>query len=555
MSETVPPQAIPTCRISLDCEVLVVGYGPVGAAIANLLGRYGVNTVVVDKAQEIFMAPRAIALDNEALRILQLAGVKDGDFATLAIPEVFLHSPQAGRFGRVNMAGGIDGHPKLVTFYQPELERALREKAAALGSVQCFLGYELMALAHKPDCVVATLRGPDGGQHSVKAAYIVAADGASSRVRILSGLDFKGETYSEDWLIIDAKRPGRMIDHVEFICDPSRPVPHMPAPGGRERWEFMLKPGETREQIESDESVRGLLSPWGNPDEMDIERRAVYRFHARVAECFRKGRVFLAGDAAHVTPPFVGQGLVAGLRDAANLSWKLAWVVKGRSPEAILDSYDDERRPHACAMIRLARLMGRLVMPRTAAAAWTIHGCIRLLRLLPFTRRYFDELGIKPKNQFASGLFVKGRSGSKLVRGGLLPQGWVRDIAGNAMLSDEALGPGLTLIGFGANPATPLDLGALAALSAAGGRIVHFGACGTRMGASSDGSFFEDLDNSFIPSVVPHGWAAIVRPDRTIVHDGPIQEVPRILRESLQILGLNKAVPALKPSTLSMATV
>ncbi|HWB95805.1 MAG TPA: FAD-dependent monooxygenase, partial [Bryobacteraceae bacterium] len=298
-----------------------------------------------------------------------------------------------------------------------------------------------------------------------------------------------------------------------------------------------------REQMESDESIRALLSPWGDLSEMDIERRAVYRFHARVADTFRRGRTFLVGDAAHITPPFVGQGLVAGLRDAANLSWKLAWVIKGRASEKILNSYDAERRPHAAAMINLARLMGRLVMPGSPVAAWLIHGLLRQLRRIPLVRRYFDELGIKPKNRFACGLFVKGRSGSNLVRGGLLPQGWLRDAAGNMTLSDEVLGPSLTLVGFGANPAPALHLGALAAFSAAGGRIVEIGSRGQRGGQHADGSFFEDLDNTFIPTMVPHGWAAIVRPDRTVLHDGPSNDVVRLVRESLQLLGTETTPP------------
>lgn len=525
-------------------DVLVVGLGPVGAALASLLGSYGVRTLVVDKSHEIFTAPRAIALDNEALRILQMAGIREGDFETVAIPRVLMRSPQAGEFGCVNTAGSIDGHPKLVTFHQPTLERVLRSRLASLPTVEIALGWELQALQEGLEDVTASLRSSEGRIRGVSARYIVGADGASSRVRQLLDLDFKGATYAEDWLIVDAQRPKPSIDHIEFICDPARPCPHMLAPAGRERWEFMLRPGETREQMESDDSIRKLLAPWGKPEEMAIERRAVYRFHARVAQRFSKGRCFLAGDAAHITPPFVGQGLVAGLRDAANLGWKLAWVIQGLAAESILDSYDAERRPHARAMIRLARFMGRLVMPSSAPAAWFIHGLLRQLRRLPAFRRYFDELGIKPRNCFSSGLFVKGRGGSRLVRGGVLPQGWLRTGSGEILLSDELIGNGLTLIGFGVDASAELNLPTLAELSRAGGTIARIDPRGMRSPGASDCSRAEDIHNHFIPDSVPHGWVALVRPDRTILHDGPVSEATRIVREGLQVLGVGAAPPA-----------
>src|SRR5208283_459988 len=454
-----------------DIDVLVVGYGPVGATIVNLLARYGVRVLVFDKAKEIFMAPRAIALDNEALRILQMAGLEDGDFDKVAIPYVRMVSPQLGEFGRINSLAQIDGHPKLVTFYQPQLEAALRRRALEHGSVQTALGVSLASFVERDDAVIATLDTGDGRTASVRARYLIGADGASSLVRQLIGQAFTGQTYAEDWLVVDARGAERPID---LICDCRRPVPHMTAPGGRERWEFMLRPGETRAEMEGDAKIRELLAPWGGPAAMTIERKAVYRFHARTAKAFSKGRVFLAGDAAHITPPFVGQGLVAGLRDAANLSWKIAWVLHGRAATAILDSYDVERRPHAKAMIDLAKFMGRLIMPRSATVALLVHGTLRLTRLTAAMRRYFDELGIKPKNVFARGLFAPKRSGAKLVRGGPLPQGWVRGPDGAVRRSDEALGPALTLVGFGCDPAEPVDAASLAAFQACGGRVVQF---------------------------------------------------------------------------------
>ncbi|MDH6147657.1 2-polyprenyl-6-methoxyphenol hydroxylase-like FAD-dependent oxidoreductase [Paraburkholderia sp. WSM4179] len=218
---------------------------------------------------------------------------------------------------------------------------------------------------------------PQGRRHAVRAPYLVGVDGASSLVRRLIGQEFKGRTFAEDWLIVDARHAPCPVDHVEFICDHRRATPHRVAPGGRERWEFMLRPGEHHEDTESETRIRELLSPWGNVDDMIIGRKSVYRFHARTVDAFSNGRMFLAGDAAHITPPFVGQGLAAGLRDAANLCWKLAWVVQGRADPRILIAMTRSGAPHAKAMINLAKFMGKLVMPRSGAVALLTHRLMR----------------------------------------------------------------------------------------------------------------------------------------------------------------------------------
>ncbi|MEM9455574.1 MAG: bifunctional 3-(3-hydroxy-phenyl)propionate/3-hydroxycinnamic acid hydroxylase [Myxococcota bacterium] len=511
-----------------EVDVLIVGYGPVGAAMAGLLGRYGVKTLVVDKETDIYMAPRAISLDNEALRILQTVGLADDAFTKVAIPFVKLHSPHLGQFGNINTAGSIDCHPKLVTFCQPELERALRDHAELRPSVYTATGVEMIDCTDHGDAVTVTLRTTAGGESQVRARYVVGADGASSRVRRLIGLDFEGETYVEDWLIVDAIGAPNNIDHIEFICDPDRPTPHMVAPRGRTRWEFMLKPGETREEMEADDKIAELLAPWTDGEAIQVERKAVYRFHARACHRFGRGRVFLAGDAAHITPPFAGQGLVAGLRDAVNLAWKLAWVVGGRASAMILDSYDEERRPHTAKTIDLAKLLGRIVMPQSQARALMIHGAMALLRRMPFGRRFVDDLGMKPKNAYPKGLFVRG--GQRGLRGSWFPQALVRDHTRCVVPSDDALGPQVALAGLGVDPRGYLSEATLRRWSQAGGRAVHVGSCGASCTA-------EDLEGRLVPGAAPHGWCVVVRPDRTVLHDGPVQEAERVVQESLDLLG------------------
>lgn len=515
-------------------DVLIVGLGPVGAALANLLGRQGVNTLVVDKATEIFQAPRAIALDNEALRVLQLCGLKAGEFDTVAIPEVRMHSPLFGSYSRAVTAGSIDCHPKLVTFFQPQLEAVLRERLAAYSHVEVKLGLELKSFSDRGQGVESELVDAHGQPLHVSSRYIVGADGANSLVRRLLGQDFQGKTYAEDWLVVDAKHVPKAIDHVEFICDPKRPTPHMVAPGQRQRWEFKLQPGETREEMERPEMVRQLLRPWTDGRDIDIERVAVYRFHARVADTFQVGKAFLVGDAAHITPPFVGQGLVAGLRDVANLAWKLAWVVQAKARPELLGSYTTERRPHVRAMINLAKIMGQLVMPRNVGLACIVHGLMKTLSHVPKLRHLFERLEIKPANRFKAGCFESNGKGNFMDRGSHMPQVWLKERGQEQItLSDDALGQNFVMIGFGVNPAQDLSPELVRQWQAIGGRFMCVAAAGSANQMDVSVSTWEDFDGRLMPDVAPHGWVAIVRPDKVIMHDGPLTAAASMLKNML----------------------
>ncbi|WP_332742208.1 bifunctional 3-(3-hydroxy-phenyl)propionate/3-hydroxycinnamic acid hydroxylase [Hydrogenophaga sp.] len=535
----------------LETDILLVGLGPVGAALANLLGRYGVRVLAIDKANAIFEKPRAIALDNEALRILQMVGVRDGEFATVAIPEVQYRSPLFGRFARINSAGVIDGHPALVTFHQPELERLLRRKLAQFPGVEVRLGVELEGFVDDGQFVRACLKEATGQQIQVRAQYIVGTDGANSLVRRALGLEFEGRSFQQDWLIVDAIDVPEPIDHVEFTCCPRRPTPRMVAPGGRQRWEFMLRPGEKPEEMERPESVRRLLAPWCDSERIQIERTAVYRFHAREVKRFSKGRCFLAGDAAHITPPFAGQGLVAGLRDAANLAWKLAAVVRGQADEHILDSYDTERRPHAKKIIRLALLLGALVMPQNRATAFTVHGLMSLMRLLPAGRALFEDLKVKPQNTFDEGLFWRRHGSERLRAGSMLPQGWVRlATARSPVLSDDALGLQWALLGFGVDPAADLPASLLHRWQSAGGRVWQWCQRSQAQHLAPPERRLEAMDESLLPRRVPLGWVAIVRPDRCVLAEGPVADVEAMLERALELV----APPSSSPTSSAAAT-
>jgi 3-(3-hydroxy-phenyl)propionate hydroxylase len=430
----------------------------------------------------------------------------------------------------------------LVTFFQPELEAVLRRRLALYPSVQCAFGVEMKNLTEVDDGVTLDLSLPHGKSCQVRARYVVGADGANSKVRQLLGKEFSGQTFAEDWLVVDAKNVPDPIDHVEFICDHRRPIPHMVAPGGRQRWEFKLRPGETKKDFESPESVKHLLAPWAKDTEIEIERVAVYRFHARLVDAFSKGRVFLVGDAAHITPPFVGQGLVAGMRDAANLCWKLAWVIHGRGEASLLASYNTERRPHAKAMIGMAKLMGRLVMPSNQWLAFVTHGLMVALNTIGPLRRHFEELEVKPKNFFRRGLMAIGGCSVHIKRGALFPQGWVRKgLRGHAILSDAAIGNDLVMIGMGIDPKAELDAQHIRQWHQAGGKFIQIDPRGCQASESFT-ERWEDLTGTLVPQAAPHGWVVVVRPDRTVMHDGAAKDVKRLITQSLAVLSPSQAL-------------
>ncbi|MDO9178195.1 MAG: bifunctional 3-(3-hydroxy-phenyl)propionate/3-hydroxycinnamic acid hydroxylase [Agitococcus sp.] len=517
-------------------DVLVVGFGPAGAALTNLLGRYDINTLVIDKADDILPMPRAIALDNEALRILQMVGLPENAFNKVAIPQVRLNSPYVGEFGRINTVGCLDGHPKLVTFYQPDMEAALRQALRQYPHIQTLTGVEMQDFIDLGHQVQVQLALKDGSTHRVCCRYLVAADGANSAIRTRLGIDFTGETYPQDWLIVDARHVRKPITDIEFTCDSERPVPHMTAPDGRERWEFMLKPEETREQVLQPEFIRQLLKPWANPDELQIERTAVYRFHARVAKQFSKGNVFLVGDAAHITPPFVGQGLCAGLRDVANLAWKLALVIQGKADDKILASYDQERRPHAKAMIDLARVMGLLIKPVNPAAGMLSANLVKNLRRLSPVRSLIDELKIKPRNRFGQGLFIARKKEAHLDRGNHVAQVWLRDNSAKGAWSDDVLGTHFNLVGFGVDPTSYLTMRQQTAWLAVGGKFLQINPRGQQHHSANNVDIWEDLTGELLPKYAPLGWVAAIRPDHVVMHDARVEQAHQVIEKSLALL-------------------
>ncbi len=352
-------------------DLLVVGFGPVGATMTGLAARHGLSVVAVDREVDLYPLPRAAHCDHEILRILQELGCADRVVATMQLNEGmdFLTADREVmlRFRSPGLA--TTGWPASVLFHQPGFEQAIRD-AVETSTADVRLGVGVASIHPDGDTVVATL---DDGE-SVRARYAVGCDGARSLVRRASDTSMHDLGFEEPWLVVDlvlhepiATLPDRALQ----VCDPARPHTLVPMPWPRFRFEFMLLPGEDPAAIQRPEQVRELLAAWIDPALVSVERAAVYTFHGLIAEQWRSGRTFLAGDAAHQMPPFLGQGMCSGMRDAANLVWKLAAVVHDGAPDALLDTYQAEREPHVRAIVEAAVAFGRIICttdPDLAAA-------------------------------------------------------------------------------------------------------------------------------------------------------------------------------------------
>jgi len=350
-------------------DVAIVGAGPVGSALGILLGQLGRQVVVLERWPEPYPLPRAVHYDHEIGRILQACGLGE-ELAAISEPaEIYEWRNADGatllRFGRVGH--GASGWPESSMFNQPALEALLAQRLAAFPAVEVRRGIEVVGLADAvtPDePVTLSCRTAGGADEEVRARYVVGCDGANSTVRTLLGAPVRDLGFFYDWLIVDVVlNEERVFDPINLqICDPVRPTTAVSGGPGRRRWEFMRLPHESMEELNDVDTAWRLLEPWDvTPANATMERHAVYTFQARWAECWRVGSVFLAGDAAHQMPPFAGQGMCSGLRDAANLAWKLDLVLDGRADESLLDTYETERMPNAQAVIAFSMDLGKVI--------------------------------------------------------------------------------------------------------------------------------------------------------------------------------------------------
>jgi 3-(3-hydroxy-phenyl)propionate hydroxylase len=456
----------------------------------------GVSAIALERDTEIYPLPRAAHLDHETMRLLHLAGGAEAVLAASQPLSAYEFRTGSGALlmgFRPEQGDAPTGFPVSSMFHQPTLEYALRARLAREPRIAARTGHALAHYDADEDGVVARVEGPDGA-YEIAARFLVGCDGGGSLVRKLAGIELEDMGFDEPWLVIDTRLihgKSHLSDVGLQYCDPKRPVTSMPMGPGRHRWEFMMRPGETAEEITRSDRIAALIAPFADPESVEIERRAVYRFHAVRAHAWRKGCVLLAGDAAHQMPPFMGQGLCSGIRDAANLGWKLAAIIKGDAAPALLDTYQPERAPHVQAITDMAVFMGRVVCTQNEAEAATRD---REMMAKPEAERF----GALPGLAGLPSGFVSGSASA----GRVFPEPW---LSGTARLRlDDVAGFAPLLLTRGDVPAP--------AFAARGGQVIDIARLADRAG--------------YLAQAMGDADAVLIRPDRHIFGCG---EAPVLL--------------------------
>ncbi|MCK9922010.1 bifunctional 3-(3-hydroxy-phenyl)propionate/3-hydroxycinnamic acid hydroxylase [Frankia sp. AgPm24] len=458
---SLPPPRVAGASGDPEVDVLIAGYGPVGAVLAALLGGRGLSVAVVEPRHEPTPLPRAVGVDEEILRLLVrlpgLAGLLDHVHAG---GRQMILGPGRRVLLELGLGESDLGMPVAAFFHQPTFERDLRAGIATLPTVQVHRGRAVTALhqppaagrdnpAHHEDAVTVEL--DDGAR--LRARWVVGCDGASSPVRRMLGIGYGGTTFAQRWLVVDVATPAPLahLPYFAFSCDPQRPSVTIPTPGGH-RWEWMLLPDEDPQQMTTPASVRALLRPWVDPDQVQITRTAVFTFQARTADRWRQGHVLLAGDAAHSMPPFSGQGLGAGIRDAAALAWRLEEILRGLAGDDLLDGYERERRRHVETVIAGALRIGRLVQTTNPTLSRLTRTILFTLDRTPGLRQALRG-GVTHQRPRLPGRIAGPLPGAGVV----LPNPRLRTLDGHLRRLDDLLTDAWTLIGLGADPVAGLD--------------------------------------------------------------------------------------------------
>ncbi|HSS61451.1 MAG TPA: bifunctional 3-(3-hydroxy-phenyl)propionate/3-hydroxycinnamic acid hydroxylase [Candidatus Limnocylindrales bacterium] len=514
---------------ALDVDVAIVGYGPVGQTLATLLGRAGHRVAVFERFKEIYRLPRAVHLDHEIMRLLQSIGLAEV-LAEEMIPvrdyqwygadgELLLRFPLP-----VPARSGWDAS---YMFFQPELEAALDRAGCAQPGVTVERGWVAEKVVDLETAVELTLHrvaepepgrlAQTGDTRTVRASWVVGADGANSFVREASGITRRDLGFQERWLVVDAE-PNDMeaFTHLPVAgqwCDPGRPMTQVQSGPRHRRWEFMLLPDEQASDFEDPERVWSLLEPWYKPQDGPLTRSAVYEFRSMLADQMRKGRALLVGDAAHLTPPFLGQGMCSGVRDAVNLAWKLDLVLRGLATDQLLETVDEERQPQNEAVIRLAVELGKVLCQLDPQAAAERDAMLR-------------QAGPPPPLELApltgGALHRPVTVGGDPLAGTLSVQGLVAR-AGREGRFDDVVGGGFQLIVAGGDPGEQLSAADRALIDTLDMTVASLQAnapCGVR-----------DVDGRLTAWLQEHEvHAVLVRPDFYVFGSAPAAEdLPALL--------------------------
>lgn len=473
------PTHTPDHSLHFDTDVAIVGAGPVGTLLAVLLGKKGHRVTIVEKWPTFYERPRAVTFDHEIARILGYIDVDAENDAAIEHHEDLYswRNAEGETLMEVDWNSMTEsGWRTRYWFYQPELEKRLRDIATTLDTVDIRCGWHVTALEQDADS--ATLHGvvtdnpevvdPDAQVEEIRARYVIGADGANSFIRGTLGLEMNDLGYFFDWLILDLKPTQELEygpDHWQ-LCDPKRPTTIVPGGPGRRRWEFMALPGEDLTELASEDSAWKLLEPWDvTPDKAILERSAVYRFQARWAQQWRNGRALIAGDAAHLMPPFAGEGMCAGVRDSLALAWRLDLILRGEADDALLDSYGQERREHVRHYIDFSMELGSVIcITDEEKAAERDERMIAEMANWDGTPVNTDVAHLGPGIWNADSPY-----GGELAKQGIV------EYQGQTGRFDDVVGRGWSVIGLNADPRQFLDSKQQAMLETIGATVVSVG--------------------------------------------------------------------------------
>ncbi|MEU2256842.1 bifunctional 3-(3-hydroxy-phenyl)propionate/3-hydroxycinnamic acid hydroxylase [Nocardia xishanensis] len=533
---------------AFDYDVVVVGLGPTGLTLANLLGRRGVSVLALEREPEYYGLARAVYTDDEGMRIFQTAGAADELAADMNLDSTVQWVRSDGKLlAQFNQVERPLGWPVVNFLYQPYLENTLERALERFPHVTVRRGREVVDFDQDATGVGvehAASAGTGYGKlqaepdrrtsERVRARYLVGCDGGRSVVRTRLGIDMTGTSFPERWLVVDLKaKEGvdafRHLPYFDFVCEPELPIVSCPQPGGHHRFEFMLRETQTKEEMEDPDNVTAHISRFVNPDEVEVLRKLVYTFNAVVANDWRDGRILLAGDAAHMTPQFIGQGMNSGVRDADNLSWKLTAILRYGADPAILDSYESERRPHAKAMITMSVWMKNLVSVSNPVAARVRDIALTTALRVPGLGGWIRGAKMKPEPRFRRDAYLGlPRRGLRGVEGTLAPQPEVRTYDGRHRRLDDVLGLGFAVLGYGVDPRAACTADELAVLDRLDCHFVTVYPLGGRpQGTPGDGRGGNDqvadvedhtgeLARWFAKGGVRQGDVLVLRPDRFV---------------------------------------
>ncbi len=508
---------------TIETQVAIVGAGPTGITVANYLGMYGVDTVVIDRATEIIDYPRAVGMDDECLRSFQGVGLAD-ELVHDMIQNVPLRFFDAGGrcFADIQPSTQEFGWSRRNIFMQQLCERVLRRGLRRYPCVELLTGHDVVRLRQERSGVDLEVLAPDGGRVRVRAGYVVGADGGRSTIREQLGIVLDGDTHPRRWVVIECDNDPIDAPYTGLHCDPARPYVCIHLPHDYRRWEFMLFPGEDDQEMLKPDMVRHLLARHvDDPDRLNIIRARVYTHHSRIARRFTAGRVCLVGDAAHLMPPWAGQGMNTGIRDATNLAWKIAAVVQGRAHPSLLETYDSERRAHAKAMIDLSTTLGRILSPTNPAVAFARDVAFRAVTWAPAVKNWILQMRFKPMPRYTDGVVVTDERSRTSPVGRMFIQPRVEAEDGAVVRLDDVLGPWFAVLGYDTDPAEHLGRDHRAFLDSLDTSYIKIVASRSRRARNAardpDTTVVEDLDGQLRAWFTQHrGRVVILRPDRYV---------------------------------------